>query len=244
MWNPIRPCHRRFSAHSESCERGRWLGTRDFLLDKRTVTFNSYNVCAHLLQRVTRKHLDLEATALIYDLTHLELELRTTTLLFHLHRCCNVANSVTCIAELCWATKLDSDCTEHQLPLCTFPLWQRVTAPWCTIQCSFENINLRRLKSSHLMCVKLVAEFLQRSIGVDTQETDVNQQNPHSFRTSFPLVFALFGLVFWRQTLFGYQRSIGVGLRGWLGDDFLETALPWWFGIETVTRCVVSPYRP
>ena len=52
-------------------------------------------------------------------------------------------------------------------------------------------VHLRRLKSSHLMCLKLVAELLQHSIGIDTQEADVNQSSPHSFRTSVPLVFAL-----------------------------------------------------
>ena len=52
-------------------------------------------------------------------------------------------------------------------------------------------VHLRRLKSSHLICLKLVVEFLQRSIGIDARDADVNQSSPHSFRTSVPLVFAL-----------------------------------------------------
>ena len=71
---------------------------------------------------------------------------------------------------------------------------------------------------------KLVAELLQRS-----QEADVNQSNPHSFRTSVPLVFALFGVgafgdksnLVWVSALHWDQ------LPGVTGDDFLETAFPW-----------------
>ena len=71
-----------------------------------------------------------------------------------------------------------------------------------------------QVKLSHLMCLKLVAEFPLRSIGIDTQQADVNQSNPHCVRTSVPLVFALFRSVFLRQTWFGYQLSIGVSSGG------------------------------
>ena len=53
-------------------------------------------------------------------------------------------------------------------------------------------VHLRHLKSSHLMWWQ---NFYSVPL-IDTQEADVNQSNPHSFGTSVPLVFALFGSAF------------------------------------------------
>ena len=60
----------------------------------------------------------------------------------------------------------------------------------------FQPSTFRPPPSPQVESSDVVAEFLQRSIVIDTQEADVNQSNPHSFGTSVPLVFALFGSAF------------------------------------------------
>ena len=64
------------------------------------------------------------------------------------------------------------------------------------------------------MCLKLVAEFLQRSIGIDTQEAGVNQSNPHSFRTSVPLVLHSLGRFFGDKSCLGISVPLGLAPGG------------------------------